>query len=60
MLAEHGLWVEEAENGQMALDKVAAGGFDLVLMDMQMPVLDGYAATRELRRQRRRTRRSWR
>jgi CheY-like chemotaxis protein/HPt (histidine-containing phosphotransfer) domain-containing protein len=50
VLAEHGLWVEEAENGQVALDKMAAGGFDLVLMDMQMPVLDGHAATRELRR----------
>jgi len=50
VLAEHGLWVEEAENGQVAVDKMAAGSFDLVLMDMQMPVLDGYAATRELRR----------
>ena len=50
VLAEHGLWVDEAENGQVALEKVAAGGFDLVLMDMQMPVLDGYGATRELRR----------
>ncbi|MDB5956679.1 PAS domain-containing hybrid sensor histidine kinase/response regulator [Ramlibacter sp.] len=50
VLAEHGLWVEEAENGQVAVDKMAAGRFDLVLMDMQMPVLDGYAATRELRR----------
>ncbi len=49
VLAEHGLWVEEAENGQVALDKMAAGSFDLVLMDMQMPVLDGYAATRALR-----------
>ena len=50
VLSEHGLWVDEAENGQVALEKVAAGGFDLVLMDMQMPVLDGYGATRELRR----------
>ena len=49
VLAEHGLWVDEAENGQVAVDKVAAGGFDLVLMDMQMPVLDGYDATRLLR-----------
>ena len=49
VLAEHGLWVDEAENGQVALDKVAAGGFDLVLMDMQMPVLNGYDATRQLR-----------
>jgi PAS domain S-box-containing protein len=50
VLAEQGLWADEAENGQVALDKLAAGRYDLVLMDMQMPVLDGYAATRELRR----------
>ena len=50
VLTEHGLWVDEAGNGQVALDKMAAGSYDLVLMDMQMPVLDGFAATRELRR----------
>ncbi|TFY99276.1 PAS domain-containing hybrid sensor histidine kinase/response regulator [Ramlibacter henchirensis] len=50
VLAEQGLWVEEAEHGQAALEKLAAASFDLVLMDMQMPVMDGYAATRELRR----------
>jgi CheY-like chemotaxis protein len=49
VLAEQGLWVEEAENGQVALDKVAAGGFDLILMDMNMPVMDGYTAVRALR-----------
>jgi CheY-like chemotaxis protein len=42
--------VEEAENGQVALDKIAGTSYDLVLMDMQMPVLDGYGAARELRR----------
>jgi signal transduction histidine kinase/CheY-like chemotaxis protein len=50
VLAEQGLWVDEAENGVQALEKVAAGSYDLVLMDMQMPVMDGFAATRELRR----------
>jgi CheY-like chemotaxis protein/HPt (histidine-containing phosphotransfer) domain-containing protein len=49
VLTENGLWVEEAENGQVALDKLAANSYDLVLMDMQMPVLDGFAATRQLR-----------
>ena len=49
VLAEQGLWIEEAENGQIAVDKVAAGGFDLILMDMQMPVMDGFTATRTLR-----------
>jgi CheY-like chemotaxis protein/HPt (histidine-containing phosphotransfer) domain-containing protein len=50
VLTEQGLWVDEAEHGQAALDRLAASSYDLVLMDMQMPVLDGYAATRELRR----------
>jgi PAS domain S-box-containing protein len=51
VLAEQGLWVEEAENGRTALDKIAGGGFDLVLMDMNMPVMDGYTAVRMLREQ---------
>lgn len=50
VLAEQGLWVEEADNGQVALERLASASYDLVLMDMQMPVLDGHAATRELRR----------
>jgi PAS domain S-box-containing protein len=37
------------EDGRHALEALAAGGFDLVLMDMQMPVMDGLAATRALR-----------
>ena len=49
VLTEQGLWVDEAENGQVALDRLAAHSYDLVLMDMQMPVLDGFAATRALR-----------
>ena len=44
-----GLAVETAENGQVALDKARFTRFDLVLMDIQMPVMDGLAATQALR-----------
>ncbi len=52
ILENHGFVVETAENGKEALDKISAsqpGYFDAVLMDIQMPVMDGYAATRAIR-----------
>ena len=51
LLEEVGLQVSEAENGKVALERIAAETFDLVLMDMQMPVMDGQTATRQLRAQ---------
>jgi len=49
LLEETGLRMSEAENGQVALDQIAQSPPDLVLMDMQMPVMDGQTATRLLR-----------
>ena len=49
VLKRHGIEITEAENGQEALDTIATTEFDLVLMDMQMPVLDGYSAVAKLR-----------
>ncbi len=48
-LQKLGFSVKVARNGQAAVDAWAAGGFDLILMDCQMPVLDGYQAAREIR-----------
>jgi CheY-like chemotaxis protein len=43
--------VEHAVNGQEAVDMALATDYDLVLMDMHMPVMDGHEATRRLREQ---------
>ena len=45
-----GYRVETAENGHRALEIVERGGIDLVLLDLQMPGIDGYETLRELRR----------
>ncbi|AFU46111.1 PAS/PAC sensor hybrid histidine kinase [Acidovorax sp. KKS102] len=49
LLSGAGLVVDVAQNGQVALDMLAQTPYDLVLMDMQMPEMDGLTATRHLR-----------
>ena len=52
ILQEYGFLVDSAENGAVAVEKVSTavpGSYDLVLMDVQMPIMDGYTATRKIR-----------
>ena len=49
-LAKTGVHVVATGSGQEALERLSGNGIDLVLMDLQMPVMDGFTATRELRR----------
>jgi two-component system, chemotaxis family, sensor kinase Cph1 len=53
MLERLGYQADAVSNGQKALDQLAVKNYDIVLMDCQMPVLDGYEATRQLRQQER-------
>ena len=51
LLQEAKLTVDVAENGAVAIEMLAGQDYDLVLMDMQMPVMDGIAATKEIRKE---------
>lgn len=48
-LRAEGATTETAEDGREALDKIEHGSYDLIIMDIQMPVLDGTTATKILR-----------
>ena len=50
LLRDAGFVVDVAENGQIAVGKVESADYDIVLMDMQMPVMDGITATMEIRK----------
>lgn len=50
LLESAGVVVELADNGQIAVSKAGEMPFDAILMDIQMPVVDGYEATKEIRR----------
>lgn len=49
ILNEFGIEPEIANNGQIAVEKYQENSYDLILMDCQMPVMDGYSATKEVR-----------
>jgi CheY-like chemotaxis protein len=49
LLAQSGLHITFAENGKEAVEKFSTTKFDLVLMDLQMPIMGGLAATRAIR-----------
>ena len=48
-LKDSGYNIDEAENGSVAVEKFKHAAYDLVLTDVEMPVLDGFSATREMR-----------
>jgi two-component system sensor histidine kinase/response regulator len=50
LLTDAGFKVDIAENGQISLEMLNKGSYDIVLMDMQMPVMDGITAAGEIRK----------
>jgi CheY-like chemotaxis protein len=49
LFAQHGITIQVAANGLVAVEKIKTNNFDLVLMDMEMPVMNGYQATAVIR-----------
>jgi CheY-like chemotaxis protein len=50
LLGETGAKITRAENGKKAVDLSASDQFDIILMDIKMPVMDGFEATNEIRK----------
>jgi PAS domain S-box-containing protein len=50
MLEDAGVTVDEAENGKVCVEMAATGGYNAILMDVQMPVMDGFTAAGVLRK----------